>query len=181
MGEFLLLNWVDGALSHVQPISARVGSIKKYLRLGNCLPSQRIFRNYETEVRASIPEEEYPEPVLTERVQDGIQPRSDQPFAQGYRQTRQQRRITYQQVIQLLESQKRNQRKEFDQLLDVKESEIDKLRDRVSQLEDNFDIALSELESKLTRSFRAEIDSKFGSIRNVGIDLDKGSVMIHKL
>lgn len=138
------------------------------------------FRNYETEVRASIPEEEYPEPVLTERGQDGIQPRSDQPFAQGYRQTRQQRRITYQQVIQLLESQKRNQRKEFDQLLDVKESEIDKLRDRVSQLEDNFDIALSELESKLTRSFRAEIDSKFGSIRNVGIDLDKGSVMIHK-
>ena len=139
------------------------------------------FRNYETEVRASIPEEEYPEPVLTERVQDGIQPRSDQPFAQGYRQTRQQRRITYQQVIQLLESQKRNQRKEFDQLLDVKESEIDKLRDRVSQLEDNFDIALSELESKLTRSFRAEIDSKFGSIRNVGIDLDKGNVIMAEL
>ena len=83
-----------------------------------------------------------------ERVPDGIQPRSDQPFAQGYRQTRQQRRITYQQVIQLLESQKRNQRRELDQLLDVKESEIDKLRDRVSQLEDNFDIALSELESK---------------------------------
>ena len=118
---------------------------------------------------------------MTERVQDGIQPRSDQPFAQGYRQTRQQRRITYQQVIQLLESQKRNQRKEFDQLLDVKESEIDDLRDRVSQLEDNFDIALSELESKLTRSFRAEIDSKFGSIRNVGIDLDKGSAMKHNL
>lgn len=83
-----------------------------------------------------------------ERVPDGIQPRSDQPFTQGYRQTRQQRRITYQQVIQLLESQKRNQRRELDQLLDVKELEIDKLRDRVSQLEDNFDIALSELESK---------------------------------
>ena len=80
----------------------------------------------------------------------------------------------------MLEVQKRNQRKEFDQLLDVKESEIDILRDRVSQLEDSFDIALSELETKLTRNFRAEIDSKFGSIRNIGIDLDKGNVH-HKL
>ena len=35
-----------------------------------------------------------------------------------------------------------------------------------------------EVPSKLTRNFRAEIDSKFGSIRNVGIDLDKGNVMI---
>ena len=34
-----------------------------------------------------------------------------------------------------------------------------------------------ETPSKLTRSFRAEIDSKFGSIRNVGIDLDKGTVI----
>ena len=58
-----LLDAVDSKVEREDYYEDDYGLVFSFTKL---VPPINIFSNYETEVRASIPDEEYPQPVLTE-------------------------------------------------------------------------------------------------------------------